>query len=64
MLDAGADIATAQKMMVRADLSTTTRYDRRGEEAKKKRASLLHFPIRRLKVRILRGPPGFSGVIR
>lgn len=60
MLDAGADVATVQKMMERADLSTTTRDDRRGEEAKKKAASLLHFTIMRLKVRTLRGPPGFS----
>ena len=44
MLDAGADIATVQKMMGHADPATTAWCDRRGEEAKRKAALLMHFP--------------------
>ena len=44
MLDGGVDIGTVAAMAGQSSVSTTQRYDRRGDEARKKAAKALHLP--------------------
>lgn len=47
LLDAGADIATVQKLMGHSDANTTAGYDRRDARAKRAAVTKLHVPYKR-----------------
>ncbi|HEX2972162.1 MAG TPA: tyrosine-type recombinase/integrase [Tepidisphaeraceae bacterium] len=47
LLDAGHDLVTVQKLMGHASPVTTSNYDRRGEEVKRKAIRSLHVPYHR-----------------
>ena len=47
LLDAGVDLSVAQKLAGHKLVTTTTRYDMRGDEAKREAVARVHIPFRR-----------------
>ena len=53
LLDAGADVVTVQKLAGHANVQTTARYDRRGEETERKAVGMVDTPYHRLEETLL-----------